>query len=522
MFLKKIFIHFFLIIFAIFFSLFFLECILRILWYSRPDNYISIYTPFYQLSNNKNLIYEHIPNWSGFATGTKIRINNIGLRNIEISEKKEKKRILLIGDSMIFGFGLKDKFLISSQLENLLKKNGFNNFEVINAGVCGYNLRQNFENLKKYYYLLKPDFVLISFIHNDIDDLFNNNEIIFPSFTSTYFTDFNRNTFLFKLYNFFINEDILKHKRYSQKGIKNFFINNSALYLFIALKLKLLVLQNSGYETTNPYLKYFPDSFAFKKIVLDNINQILKEFSEFQHQEKFNYAFVILNNYFFNSYIELKITELLEANKIKYLNFSPFLPDFFNYYKNYTLRWDSHPDKKGALLYAQLFFDSLNFFDFISSNQKYFFDKDNYFMKIYQHLQKLEKKLERINLKQNINFENNEELNNYPVWGFYHNLQFSKKYSGKILSKYFSVFLENNNCSEFYLIGEKIFSDNSDLIININNNIFKYKIETNNFICKIPITNITDKKIEIFVETENPIKYNNYLISFVIKEIGLK
>lgn len=66
-----------------------------------------------------------------------VKINSLGLRNEEIEEKKEnEKRILVLGDSHVYGQGIKDENLFTTILETRLNK--FNpefTYNVLNAGV---------------------------------------------------------------------------------------------------------------------------------------------------------------------------------------------------------------------------------------------------------------------------------------------------------------------------------------------------------------------------------------------------
>lgn len=96
------------------------------------------------------------------------RINKKGLRGPEIELEKKGLRLLALGNSCTFGWGVKQNAIWTSLLEQTIKKlPEYQNFEVINAGVPGYSSHQGniyFENeLLKY----KPDVVLIMFGWND-------------------------------------------------------------------------------------------------------------------------------------------------------------------------------------------------------------------------------------------------------------------------------------------------------------------------------------------------------------------
>ncbi|MEK6760731.1 MAG: SGNH/GDSL hydrolase family protein [Nanoarchaeota archaeon] len=115
-----------------------------------------------------------IPNYTGcrYQPDTNKIISKIhnsnGLRmSKEISyEKGNKKRVLLLGDSFVYGFGLNDSETIAVKLQEDLGEN----YEVINMGVDGYGTGQ--EILQFYEEGLKydPDIVLLFFYPNDFSD----------------------------------------------------------------------------------------------------------------------------------------------------------------------------------------------------------------------------------------------------------------------------------------------------------------------------------------------------------------
>lgn len=509
--------------------LIFLEIVLRIFLKEKfPENYISIFTPFYRTSNNPKLGYENIPNWSGFATGTNININCLGARGSEI-KPKNKKRILLIGDSMIFGFGLKEKYTISNQLKMLLNENDFD-YEIINAGVNGYNLLQNLENVKKYYDELKADFVIISFIHNDVENLFLERGLSFPEFKTTYFNETNKKNLSYKIYNFLANEELLKRNRYKNRtGLRNFLLNNSYLYLFITLQFKKIVLMESGGEFPNPYLYYFPESVAVETLINKPLHKILNEFYYYAKTKNINYTIAVLNDHFLSKKFESKLLQIFDAEKINYTLLSPFIPSLTKYYKNYTLGWDSHPNKKGAKLYAELFFDILNLNETVSIKKYYFFNKELYLKKYSEYMNYLQNNTDTKNfdLKFSIDFRTNFDNKNYPVWGLYdfslRDLQNNPANSfEREVSKYFSILLKKSDKKIFYLSAKKIIKQNLDMEININSKIFRKSISDNEFIIEIPVQDILNEKLDVFITNKNYEIIDDRTVSFKIKEVGVK
>jgi hypothetical protein len=109
-------------------------------------------------------------------------INSLGYRDYEFNLKKspQTKRVLVIGDSYVFGFGVELNESFTKLLEKKLNSNKNNSYEVINAGYKG-----NFAEDTQYLYLkneglsLKPDLIILAMtLGNDFQDI-NTNKIYF-------------------------------------------------------------------------------------------------------------------------------------------------------------------------------------------------------------------------------------------------------------------------------------------------------------------------------------------------------
>lgn len=99
------------------------------------------------------------------------QINTMGLRGPEVERAKapETYRILGLGDSFTFGVGVRDEDTFLRQLETSLNPTppAARRYEVLNAGVQGYNTRDEVVCLEHRWLELKPDLVLITFYLND-------------------------------------------------------------------------------------------------------------------------------------------------------------------------------------------------------------------------------------------------------------------------------------------------------------------------------------------------------------------
>lgn len=81
-------------------------------------------------------------------------------------EKDGKKRILLLGDSFVYGFGLDDNETIAVKLQENLG----NDYEVIPMGVDGYGTGQEILQLMGEGLKYNPDVIILFFYPNDLPD----------------------------------------------------------------------------------------------------------------------------------------------------------------------------------------------------------------------------------------------------------------------------------------------------------------------------------------------------------------
>jgi hypothetical protein len=98
-----------------------------------------------------------------------ISINSRGLRDTEYTlERNDKKRMLILGDSFSWGYGVQHHERFSEILEN-----NYSDWEIINASVSGYGTDQQFLYLKEEGLFYKPDVVLLLFNKTDFGNNIN-------------------------------------------------------------------------------------------------------------------------------------------------------------------------------------------------------------------------------------------------------------------------------------------------------------------------------------------------------------
>ena len=114
--------------------------------------------------------YIHNPGYNDLLQGVQVLINNQGFRgpNFEVTKPDEKRRLMILGDSMVFGWGAPQNKIFPVQLQNLFDQSKID-IEVIPAGVGSWNTRTEYEYLKSLGLDLKPDIILLLITENDLE-----------------------------------------------------------------------------------------------------------------------------------------------------------------------------------------------------------------------------------------------------------------------------------------------------------------------------------------------------------------
>jgi lysophospholipase L1-like esterase len=99
-----------------------------------------------------------------------VTLNSHGLRDEEIPYEKPagERRILVLGDSVAFGWGVDQGDTFSDRMEPRLKQLTGGAWQVINAGVNGYTSEQELEYLSIEGLRYSPDIVVLLYVGNDL------------------------------------------------------------------------------------------------------------------------------------------------------------------------------------------------------------------------------------------------------------------------------------------------------------------------------------------------------------------
>ena len=126
-----------------------------------------------RVSDVPGIGHEHRPGTSGVYMGVPVAINSMGLRDREYSLEKPAGviRILMLGDSLTFGWGAPEAGTTSKALERLLNAGGGPaRYEVINTGVGNTNTAMQTAYFVNKGYQFQPDIVVLNYFINDAEE----------------------------------------------------------------------------------------------------------------------------------------------------------------------------------------------------------------------------------------------------------------------------------------------------------------------------------------------------------------
>lgn len=159
------------------FVLIYLVCIsIALVIIFNPSNKNIWYDPYATrppfLFDPKLMHHRFIPFIKDYEWDSHFTINSHGFRGEDFDFKKQKNefRIIVIGDSCVFGACVDDQDTYCYKLEKLLnkdKEDGHIIFRVINAGLPGMSSFRGLMFFKYYVNKYKPDILLVQFGWND-------------------------------------------------------------------------------------------------------------------------------------------------------------------------------------------------------------------------------------------------------------------------------------------------------------------------------------------------------------------
>lgn len=309
---NNIFKNIFIFSFSIILILFSLELFVRIVIDdgNRFEFEMTKYAKYLKVVDKQNSnIVDHVPNKTIRIMGTDVLTDSNGFRIKKNFENNlNKKKILMLGDSVTFGFGSKETF--SDYLNNRYKEYTFLNTGVGNTNTI-MQIDRFFHKLKKF----KSEIIILNFFINDLENI-----------------------------------------KYNKKS----WYHNFYLYNFIKYNSKIISIK-FGLNKNNK--KFYYDTFKEKNI----LNKTFKKISELDQYSKQENIFFFVNiipdfryleNYpFYNE--ENILINFLNTKNIKYIQGIDFLKNNESE-KYWVSKNDAHPNENGHKLIADYLEKYLN------------------------------------------------------------------------------------------------------------------------------------------------------------------
>ncbi len=137
---------------------------LGISYYSEMSRYLLDRVP------DAELKARHRQSWEAVYQGAPVHFNEVGLRDDTIGPKAQTEyRILVLGDSQSFGWGVACESIWPARLQSILSQRLRRPVRVINGGHCGYDSRQEYRYLMRDGWRFDPDLILLMFMDNDLE-----------------------------------------------------------------------------------------------------------------------------------------------------------------------------------------------------------------------------------------------------------------------------------------------------------------------------------------------------------------
>ena len=120
-------------------------------------------------STNPQIVYELKSNMVGTFLRQPLRTNQFGMRGPECSLTKPEGtlRVAVVGDSIAFGWGVKEEERYSSILAEKLAAARGGPVEVLNFAVPGYNAMIEAALIEQKVSQFRPDILILHFVNND-------------------------------------------------------------------------------------------------------------------------------------------------------------------------------------------------------------------------------------------------------------------------------------------------------------------------------------------------------------------
>jgi lysophospholipase L1-like esterase len=126
------------------------------------------------LARGEDGVLRLVPGATSSYLGHEVRISAQRLRNppVEVPKPADVYRIVVLGDSVPFGWGVAERDAFPRRLEGMLRqrpRRDGRRYEVVNAGSPGWGLAEEFHWLRDHGMAFAPDLLLHCIINNDVE-----------------------------------------------------------------------------------------------------------------------------------------------------------------------------------------------------------------------------------------------------------------------------------------------------------------------------------------------------------------
>ncbi len=127
--------------------------------------------PQTQYVADPKLIFTLQPNQRSFSADKRVAINERGFRGPVVPYERTpgKHRVVFLGDSITFGYGVRDDEVVTERVRALLAGGGID-VEVVNTAVPSYNTEQEVTSYELQGRRYRPDWIVVGVCWNDIND----------------------------------------------------------------------------------------------------------------------------------------------------------------------------------------------------------------------------------------------------------------------------------------------------------------------------------------------------------------
>ncbi|MEL6431065.1 MAG: SGNH/GDSL hydrolase family protein, partial [Planctomycetota bacterium] len=144
-------------------------------YYREVSRYLQLRVP------DEELLFVHPASETHRLDGVEVRFNALRMRGPEVPPPDAARRVLFLGDSVTFGWGVDEDHTFAARVARGLSDGrgaglrtvapGDLDWAALNAGVCSYNTRQEAAWLEREGFDLGPELIVLTIVDNDVLDL---------------------------------------------------------------------------------------------------------------------------------------------------------------------------------------------------------------------------------------------------------------------------------------------------------------------------------------------------------------